>query len=229
MATIDAARLLGVVLMTAPIAAFAQTETLDYFGSPFTSVSISGNSTVAAQDGIPTSNTGEIVLSAPLGDNLNNVAVNPESYTFDSSNRFGSFYLSSQSPFRNTPGNYASFSFSTNAAGVVTGWNIDVVGGIFVGTNSPSHASVTITNGGDTFSAGFSSPSCSAPNGGSCYQIRESTSSPGSFSSSGARAPEIDPRSAMSALTLLLGALAVLRGRRPGARRGGWVHANSLM
>ncbi len=228
MATIDTARLMGFILMTAPIAAFAQSETLDYFGSAFTSGSITGNAASAAQDGIPTSNTGEIVLSAPLGDNLNNVAVNPVSYTFDSSNRFGSFYLSSQSPVRGAPGNYASFLFSTNAVGVVTGWNIDVVGGIFGGTNSPSHASVSITNAGDTFSAGFSTPSCGAPTGGGCYQIRESNTSPGSFSSSGARAPEIDPRSAMSALTLLLGGLAVLRGRRPGARRG-LVHANSLM
>jgi hypothetical protein len=213
MTRIDADRWLVIMLMTTPIAAFAQTETLDYFGSTFTSVSVSGNAAYAAQSGIPTSNTGEIVLSAPLGDNLNNVAVNPVSYAFDSTNALGAFYLTSQGPFHGAPGNDGTFVFSTNAAGVLTGWNINVYGGIFAGTNSPSNAYVSISNAGDAFAAGTSTPSCASPRGGPCYQIRESNSSPGTFVSSGARAPEIDPRSAMSALTLLLGGLAVLRGR----------------
>ncbi len=215
----------GLVMMTISMSAFAQSETLNYFGSPFTSVSASSSgslgATLAAENTIP-ENTGQIVLSAPLGDNLSNVAVAPSSYSFDSNTQFGGIYLSSQSPFRNAPGNYASFLFSTNASGMVTGWSISVVGGIFGGTNSPSSATVTISNSGDSFSTGFSSPSCAAPNGGACYSVRESNTSPGSFSvsgssgggSGGAAAPEIDPRSAISALTLLLGVLAVLRGPR---------------
>lgn len=225
MSRIDVARLIGFVMMAAPMAAFSQTETLDYYGSPFTSTSAGSSgslgATLAAENTIP-ENTGQIVLSAPLGDNLSNVAVAPSSYSFDSNTQFGGIYLSSQSPFRNAPGNYASFLFSTNASGMITGWSISVVGGIFGGTNSPSSATVTISNSGDSFSTGFSSPSCAAPNGGACYSVRESNTSPGSFSvsgssgggSGGAAAPEIDPRSAMSAMTLLLGGLAVLRGRR---------------
>ncbi len=214
MTRINAAPSMVLMLMAVTPSAFAQTETLDYSGSAFTSVSISGNLASAERDGILGSNTGQIVLSAPLGDNLNNVAVNPVSYSFDATNAFGALFLTSQGPFRGEPGTYASFLFSTNAAGVLTGWNINLVGGISGGTNSPSHVSMTISNAGDSFAAGFTSPSCDSPGGGTCYQIRESNTLPGSFSASSARAPEIDPRSATSALTLLLGGLAVLRGRR---------------
>jgi hypothetical protein len=205
--------LLTVALLAGPMVANAQTETLDYTGSPFTSLSITGNSSTGLANAIP-ENVGELVLSSPLGDNLNNVAVTPVSYSFDSSTRFGSHYLNSGNP--QSPGNSASFLFSTDATGMLTGWNISVIGGDFGGTNSPTWATVTISNAGDSFTTGLSTPSCEAPPGVpiSCFSVSESNSAPGSWDATIARAPEIDPASAASGLTLLLGGVAVLRGRR---------------
>ena len=151
--------LLALVLLAKSMVANAQTETLDYTGNLFTSLTANGNLSIAVGNAIP-ENTGELVLSSPLGDNLINVAVTPVSYSFDTSARFG-FYLNSNNPF----GNSASFLVSTDANGLLTGWNVDVTGGIFGGTNSPSFASVSISNAGDSFSEGFSSPSCAAPPG----------------------------------------------------------------
>jgi hypothetical protein len=207
--------LLALGLMVAgPLAANAQTQTLGYTGSPFTSLSISGNLSNGLADAIP-ENTGELVLSSPLGDNLNNLAVTPVSWSFDSTTRFGSIYLNSNNPFAGEFGESTSFTFSTDASGVLTGWNINVIGGIFGGTNSPSSAAFTIGNAGDSFSSGFSTPSCAAPPGVvvPCYQISESNSAPGYWKSSITQAPEIDPASAANGLTLLLGGIAVLRGR----------------
>ena len=202
-------------MVAGPMAANAQTETLDYIGSPFTSRSIDGNLTNGLANAIP-ANAGELVLGSPLGDSLNNAAVTPLSWSFDSNTQFGSIYLNSSNPFAGGPGESMSFMFSTDANGVLTGWSIAVVGGIFQGTNSPSFASVTIGNAGDSFSSGFSSPECAVPPGvpAPCYTVTESNAAPGSWSSTIARAPEIDSASAAGALTLLLGGIAVLRGRR---------------
>jgi len=161
-------------------------------------------------------NAGELVLGSPLGDSLNNAAVTPLSWSFDSNTQFGSIYLNSSNPFARGPGESMSFMFSTDANGVLTGWSIAVVGGIFQGTNSPSFAQITIGNAGDTFSTGFSSPSCAVPPGvpAPCYTVTESNAASGSWSSTIARAPEIDFTSSAGGLTLLLGGIAVLRGRR---------------
>lgn len=189
--------------------------TLDYTGSPFTSLTVNGNVGIGLSSAVP-QNMGELVLSSPLGDSLNNVAVTPVSYSFNSSTQFGGLYLNSSNPEGGAPGNSASFVFSTDATGVITGWNISVVGGIFEGTNSPSWATTAIGNAGDAFTTGFSTPSCAAPPGVSipCYSVSESNAAGGSWQSTVARAPEIDPASAAGGLTLLLGGLAVLRGRR---------------
>jgi hypothetical protein len=56
-------KFLGLVaLLAAPMAANAQTEILDYTGSPFSSVSFEGNDAGAPN---PAQNTGELVLSSP--------------------------------------------------------------------------------------------------------------------------------------------------------------------
>lgn len=197
----------------------AQTETLNYTGSLFTSLTISGNSTNALANA-PAQNMGDLVFSSPLADNLNNVAVTPLSYSFNSGTQFGGIYLNSSNPQSGSPGNAASFIVSTDSSGMLTGWNINVTGGIFGGTNSPSFASILISNSGDSFSTGFSTPSCAAPPGVStpCYTVSENNSARGFFSSTIA-APEIDGASAASGLTLLLGGFAVLRGGRKVSRK----------
>jgi hypothetical protein len=209
-----------ILMALSPVVASAQPETLDYVGSAFTSVTISGNLTNGLHSLI-LENTGEVVLSSPLGDNLHNAAVTPTSWSFDSTTQFGSIYLNSNNPFsgQNPP---PMFMFSTDANGVLTGWNIDIVGGIFGGTNSPSFASVTITNPGDTFSSGFSTPSCAAPPGvvTPCFNILESNSAAGHWSSTVRSAPEIEPASAASGLTLFFGALAVMLSKRKSATDG---------
>ena len=210
-------RILALLLVTAacPIAANAQTETLNYVGSLFTQSTISGSPSNGLKNEIP-ENAGQLTLSSPLGDNLKNVEVTPVSWSFDSTSQFGGLYLNSSNPFAGEPGESTSFSFSTDAGGHLTGWDINVIGGIFASTNSPSFAAFTITNAGDSYSSGFSTPSCNAPPGVPipCYQISQSNKASGSWSSTVARAPEIDPASAAGGLTLLMGLLAVARGRR---------------
>jgi hypothetical protein len=206
-------RLLALGSMVAgPMAANAQTETLDYIGSPFTSRSIDGDLTSGLANSIA-ENAGQLVLSSPLADNLNNAAVTPLSYSFDSNTQFGSIYLNSHNPAAADPGDSMSFIFSTDAKGVITGWSIAVIGGIFGGTNSPSFAQFTAGNAGDSFSTGFSTPSCAAPPPTPCYTVTQSNAVSGSWNSTIARAPEIDFTSAAAALTLLFGCIAVLRGR----------------
>jgi hypothetical protein len=206
-------QILGALTMAllAPMLANSQTETLDYSGSPFTSLTIDGNLSNGLANAIP-ENVGELVFGSPLGPNLNNVAVTPVSWSFDGSTQFGSVYLNSSSPFVDS----MSFLFSTDANGVPTAWSINVLGGILSGTNAPSFASVIIGNSGDSFSTGFSNPSCGAPPGVpvSCYFVSENNAAAGDWKTTVAKAPEIDPASAAGGLTILLGGLAVLGGRR---------------
>jgi hypothetical protein len=206
-----------------PVDANAQSETLTYTGDPFTQATFSGNLSVAEANA-PAMDTGTVVLSTPLGDNLNDVFVTPESYAFGGG-ALASFYLNSGSPTVGSFGNSASFEFSTNATGMITQWTVDVVGGIFAGTNSPSSAAITLGMSGDTYSAFASNPSCAAPPGAPtvvpCYSVSESNIDSNSpFSAAGHwqqtinQSPEIDPGMTGSGLTLLAGALAIVRGRR---------------
>jgi hypothetical protein len=196
-----------------PLMAQAQTETLDYFGSLFTTLSINGNLSNGLQSTIP-QNTGEVVLSSPLAPNLNNVAVNPVFWSFDSSTGFG--YLNSNDPQIGNEGNSDLFMFSTDSNGALTSWNLTLNNGISSGTNSPSFASASITNSGDTFATGYSSPSCGAPPGVpvGCYSVSESNQASGNWSATAMQAPELNPASTAGSLTLLFGVIAVLRGRR---------------
>ena len=190
----------------------AQTETLDYTGSSFTNVSISGNNEGFAN---PIQNTGELVLSSPLGDNLHDFAVTPVSFSFDGNTVFGPALDSSINSFTG-PADVASFRFSTDAHGMLTAWDIIVSTTIFQGDNPESSAGVTINNAGDSFSANAGGSFCLDPAGPppGCFTIEASSAISGVWKASVARAPEIDPASAAGGLTLLLGALTVLRGRR---------------
>ena len=204
--------LAAISLLAGSMVATAQTETLDYTGSPFTSLSFTGTMSDALANSLP-QNTGELVLSSPLGDNLHNFAVTPVSWSFDSSTPNGVF-LKSNNPFPG-PDDVATFLFSTNASGMLTAWNIVVSGGILQDTTAQSFAAITINNAGDSFSSGTSSPSCSLPEPNTaCFTLKQSNTAAGAWTASFAKAPEIDLTSAGSGLTLLLGGLAVLRGRR---------------
>jgi hypothetical protein len=148
---------------------------------------------------------GDVVLSAPLGANLNDVTLIPTAFSFNA-------------PLLNSDlftviccGNTDSFAFSTNNRGAITGWNIDL-SFTFVGTNSPSGNSVVLGTSGDSY-VGFGSTPFGCGQIGCSLLIQESNTTPGVWSVA-QKAPEIDPASAASGLTLLLGGLAVMRGRR---------------
>jgi hypothetical protein len=194
-----------VVFLAAPVATNAQVTTLDYQGSIFTSVSVSGNGSFPD---VPTlsSVVGDVVLSAPLGANLSDVTLVPTAFSFNA-------------PLLNSGlftfpccGNISSFAFTTNNMGAITGWNIDL-SFTFVGTNSPSGNSIVLGTSGDSYTGFGSTPSGCAPSGGCSLFIQENTTTAGVWSVA-QKAPEIDPASAASGMTLLLGGLAVMRGRR---------------
>jgi len=202
--------IVSVILAASPVLAGAE-ETLQYIGSPFTSLTITGNIANALAMDTPPENTGEIVLAAPLGDNLNNAPVAPLSWSFDDSTSLGSFYLTSE-----LPSNTLSFTASTNAQGNLTAWNVNAGGNDFGSTNTPSFATAIITGSGDSFSVGESGFGCSPPPGGltPCFNVSESNSTPGVWKTEVSSVPEIDEASAYAALTVLLGGLAVLREAR---------------
>jgi hypothetical protein len=202
-----------------PVAAIAQSETLTYTGNVFNQATFTGNLSLAEANA-PTMDTGTVVLSTPLGDNLSDIFVTPQSYAFGGG-ALAAAYLNSGNPEIGTFGNSATFEFSTDATGMITQWNVNVTGGIFAGTNSPSSASITLGMSGDTYSAGFSTPSCAAPPGVTipCYTISESNistpfSAAGHWQQTITQTPEIDPGMAGSGMTLLAGVLAIVRSRR---------------
>ena len=198
-----------VMFLAAPVVTNAQATTLDYQGSVFTNVSISGNGSFPD---VPTlsSVVGDVVLNAPLGANLNDVTLVPTAFSFDAP------LLNSDLFAFPCCGNTSSFAFTTNNVRAITGWNIDL-SFTFVGTNSPSGNSIVLGTSGDSYTGFGSTPSGCAPTGGCSLFIQESNTTPGVWSVA-QKAPEIDPASAASGLTLLLGGLAVMRGRRASRR-----------
>jgi hypothetical protein len=181
-----------------PMIAGAQTETLDYTGAPFTPVSINGHF------GIPNI-TGEIQFSAPLGANLTNATVVPVSWSFNDPNL--NSVIASTGPCCTTD----SFTFTT-VNGVITGWDVDV-SYLNSTADSKTWSSIILSDvSGDTYKTGYSTPKCKG-DPDPCFSLTQTTT-PGSWSASVAAAPEIDPGSAAGGLALLLGGLAVLRGRK---------------
>ena len=150
--------------------------------------------------------SGFVTLSAPLGDNRNDFSVTPTEITMLTGNT-GLEFMS-------------TIAFSTDGKGAIDGWSMSLTG--FVG--GPGGWSETLTSsdiagvGGDsatisTNCTAFFSPSLQPPQSFSCGSTGSNTK-PGVWTSPAAKAPEIDPASAGSGLTLLLGGVAVLRGRR---------------
>jgi hypothetical protein len=196
--------LVMIVLSLATPATIAQVTTLDYQGAVFTNVTTSGNFVFPDVPTLPFV-VGDVVFSAPLAANLNDATLVPVAFNFNAP-------LLNNSFINGCCGSIASFAFSTNNAGAITGWNVDL-SFTFIGTNSPSGNTVVLGPSGDTYTGFGSTPSGCGPPGG-CFQlIQESNTTPGGWTVA-QQAPEIDPASAASGLTLLLGGMAVLRGRR---------------
>jgi hypothetical protein len=180
-----------------PMIAGAQTETLEYTGVAFTPVSINGHFGIS-------NITGGIQLSAPLGANLTNTTVVPVSWSFN--DPMLNSVIASGGPCCTTD----SFAFTT-VNGVITGWNVDVS---FLNSTAKSStwSSIILSNvGGDTYTTGYSTPTCNGKPD-PCFSLTQ-TMTPGSWSASIA-APEIDPASATGGLAFLFGGLAMLRGRK---------------
>jgi hypothetical protein len=197
----------AVALLAGPISANAQATTYTYQGAPlFGGVDISppagANSFTVPPNIAVGTLSGFIILSAPLGDNLNNVSVTPAFID-----------ILSGSPLFN-----GDFTFSTNAKGAIDGWSISLDGSV----PGPGGYELTATSvdirgvGGDSATL---STTCTAfftfgsPQNFGCGSSGSNTT-PGVWTSPAAKAPEIDPASAAGGLTLLLGGVAVLRGRR---------------
>src|ERR1700733_1037459 len=207
------AKILGsaaVAFLAEALSANAQRTTYTYQGAAFTTVVSditppAGSTSVNVPPNLGVGPlSGFITLSAPLGDNLNNVTVTPVFVDISS-------YAS--------PLFKGVFAFSTNGQGAIDGWSILLDGTVFGpgGYTLTASSSEIGSVGGDsatmsTTCTAFFSPSLQPPQGFGCG-ASGSNMKPGVWTSP-TRAPEIDPASAASSLILLLGGFAVMRGRR---------------
>lgn len=194
--------LLVVLLFLATPAANAQVTTLDYQGAVFTTVSTSGNTIFPDLPTLPFV-VGDVVFSAPLASNLNDATLVPIAFSFNAPLLNSDIGICCGS---------ASFAFTTNNVGAITGWNVDLSLTI-ASTNSPSNNTLVLGASGDAYGGFGSSPSVCGLQGGCFQMLGESNTTPGVWTVEH-QAPEIDPASAASGLTLLFGGLTVLRGRR---------------
>lgn len=176
--------------LAASMAANAQSETLFYTGNNLTDITADGPL------GVSGNISGYITLDAPLAGSLSSVFVTPSSFSFSGG-------LSS------ALGSSEFFAFSTNAIGTITDWEFGLSG-----TNG-SNPAVTVSEGSLSSSGiGFDVTSLDyIGQDGIEHQPSGSVSTPGTWTVATVAAPEIDPTSAVSGLMLLLGGVAVLRGR----------------
>ena len=181
-----------IAMMLFPLAATAQVTTLQYDEGIF---------------------SGNVTLSAPLPQ-AGTFAVSPTEFDF-SGIGFGAGYNYACPTCGYSLGGAgedgsASFSFTTGA-GRISGWSIVIDFTDTPGTNTSTSLYAVLSPRNDSFFQQTSGPICE-PNG--CPPESFSSDKLGVWTTSTAAAPEIDPASAASGLTLLLGGLAVLRGRR---------------
>lgn len=187
-------------------AAHAQ-ETLNYTGSQMIG-SYAGdfNEVVPTLD--VTSISGDIVLAQALNPNAANQVVTPVSFNFGGPLLNSTFdYVSPVTP--NT------FSFSTKN-GIVVGWSISVSEQTTGGS-----AELTSTQNGDTYGAQEISNICFHGQPQACSEYSASNTQGGVFvdppslktGGGTVQAPELDYRTASSALILLLGGVAIMRKR----------------
>lgn len=176
-------------------------ETLDYVGAP-TVTTVSGDLPPPTDPNGP-GLTGHIVLGTALNPNQANQVVTPVSYSFAA--------FSSATANQANDEFVAYFDFSTTS-GKITSWDVVLDSGIFsaAGTQSLEY----ITPSGDSYTHSKYNLGCGTPGAvGDCFTATSTSTAAGTWTTL-AQTPEISSAAAASSLTLLLGGLAVLRGRR---------------
>jgi len=206
-------RLLALALASS--AAHAQTTTLDYQSTAFNGFTetLFPSGLVNFESGNFGPISADVVLSNPLDPNENNQVVTPVAWNFDAVP--GPFPLDSQFFASNTMGSGQStlFSFSTQS-GQITSWDVELSFGPQGGTNTTGVETFDTfgpatghgLNGQDLFAFNIGGPDGS--------EIAQAASIGGATWSQAVQAPEFDPSTTFSALTLLVGCLAVFTGRR---------------
>jgi hypothetical protein len=199
----------AVALLAGPISANAQSTTYSYQGAALPAIVYfeppEGGTYSPPPHNADATLSGFVTLSAPLGDNLNDFSVTPTQLQMVSA-AFGSLFF------------LDTLAFSTNGKGAIDGWSMSLTGVV----GGPGGWTETVTSsdiggvGGDNANIASSCTayfSSGSPQSFNCGWSGSNTT-PGVWTSPAAKAPEIDPASAASGLTVLLGGVAVLRGRR---------------
>ncbi len=206
--------LVAPALLAAAVSAHAGTETLSFDGGAFDFGGSNPANLTSLPGGLPVANagdvlTGTVVLGTALGQN-GDFVVTPLSYTFSLD---GKVVISGKAsaPSANQG---ASFDFTTTN-GVVTDFDVALSLVKTKGTATTALGITLSSTGGDLYEADYSK--------GIISDLTEGTSSDGGSWTvkGGIAAPEMDPSSALAALTLLAGGVLVLRGRRSMVPRAG--------
>lgn len=169
--------------------------------------------------GYPLTLDGTLTLAAPLAPNLSNFSVTPIYAVFSLGLPAGGpLVLTGPDPSYAGPGvganvnsntslQFTSLNFSTDSTGTIIGWDLAMAGTPY----SFERFIATTTQSGDSAQYVISEPNSG---GGNSYDVG-ANSTPGTWAEvTPSPAPEIDPASAGSALTLLAGMIAVVRRRR---------------
>jgi hypothetical protein len=215
--------------LACPLAAIASSETLTYTSSDLTSTYSTGNFLGEVESG--SYYTAALTLSGPLGANLNNAnvssavtslvftTVDPGAPSADQTNVLNLTALQAEG---------SQFNFSTNSAGAITGWNFTA------GITTPGLASTAevLFHSCSNLSCGSGSyngqnyggagdwydykPGSSTASDGCTYNASAGCGSTGTGTTGKwtASAPELNPMSAGSGLSLLVGGILVLCARR---------------
>ncbi len=222
--------LAALVLLSGPLVANAQQTTLDYQGS-----TMSGTAAISTNDCCQNTQSGpatgtldaSIVLNGSLS--ANDLTVTSLNITVNGQSGlpgFTSGVLAENpgSPFVYQQNSNTSWTLEaalgvfnappdglqlTTANGAITGATISYES---VEYHQPSY-DVNIGGGSDSYNYG-SAYGCAFQLNSCFFQMDVSSSRPGHWTVTTTTAPEIDPASAAGGLTLLLGSLLVLRGRR---------------
>lgn len=195
--------LLAAVLLSSPLLAGAQTETLTYSGDELSGTLLitmysgpQGDTVMGGTVAFDGTVTGSVVLSNPLPLN-GTTMVDPTSANFLLPGPIGSIFWN---------GSNGTFQFTTSN-GAVTGWDVGLGECPCYGTET-----LSLVNGGDSYSLNIGFTPDAGPDQ-TLYSGSTSGTSGTWVAEGAAEAPEIDPSSAIGGLTLLLGGLAVVRGR----------------
>ncbi len=210
---------------------FAASETLDYTSSALTS-SYSNGTFVGEVDGKASTFSAALTLSAPLAANLNNANESSivTSLVFTVDPTTGSAYTLDLTP---SQASGSSFNFTTSSTGMITGWNFTagVTGASpYVLFHSCSNDSCTSGSyAGQYYGAtgdwyDYKPGSATASDGCTYNPANGCGSGNGAVGKWVMTAPELDSGSTAGSLTLLSGAILVLRGRRRIARSEAVTH-----